>query len=105
MGVGVQNVDASRYKNFDFLCFNRRSPGDIVIGDHKVMGSAQRRWKSAILQHGSLLLARSPWAPQLLGLREILALRWNLDRPEHEVHLDFASSLVNRLAECYHLTC
>ena len=48
------------------LCFSRRSPGDVVIRrpggpamptDPKVMGSAQRRLGTTVLQHGSLLLA------------------------------------------------
>lgn len=48
-----------------FLCFRRRSPGDLVAAmpgrppqadDPKVMGSAQRRLGSAVVQHGSLLL-------------------------------------------------
>ncbi len=51
-----------------FLCFERRSCGDIELGGHKVMGSAQRRGNQAILQHGSLLLATSPFAPNLTGL-------------------------------------
>jgi lipoate-protein ligase A len=54
-----------------FLCFQRRSPGDVLVGAVKVAGSAQRRSHSAVLQHGSLLLARSPAAPELPGLREI----------------------------------
>lgn len=55
-------------KQHRFLCFERRSCGDIVVGDHKVMGSAQRRGRGALLQHGSLLLATSPYAPSLQGL-------------------------------------
>ncbi len=51
-----------------FLCFERRSCGDVVWGDEKVMGSAQRRIPGAVLQHGSLLLAPSPHAPSLSGL-------------------------------------
>jgi lipoyl(octanoyl) transferase len=54
-----------------FLCFERRSQGDIVVGDAKVMGSAQRRIDGALLQHGSLLLRCSPHAPSLAGLREL----------------------------------
>jgi hypothetical protein len=53
------------------LCFERRSQGDIVVGDAKVMGSAQRRIDGALLQHGSLLLQSSPHAPSLAGLREL----------------------------------
>ncbi|MEZ6135126.1 MAG: hypothetical protein R3C53_09475 [Pirellulaceae bacterium] len=60
-----------------FLCFERRSKGDVVAGSAtlagqtKVMGSAQRRSKGALLQHGSLLLARSPHAPTLPGLMQL----------------------------------
>lgn len=51
------------------LCFSRRSQGDVVVGDHgaagrpddpKVLGSAQRRLGTTVLQHGSLLLSRPP---------------------------------------------
>ncbi|MEN6493699.1 MAG: hypothetical protein ABFD16_05355, partial [Thermoguttaceae bacterium] len=51
-----------------FLCFQRRSPGDLLVGPIKVAGSAQRRLRGAVLQHGSILLARSLAAPELDGL-------------------------------------
>jgi lipoyl(octanoyl) transferase len=54
-----------------FLCFQRRAAGDVVVGDFKVLGSAQRRRQGALLQHGSLLLGRSAAAPELPGLREL----------------------------------
>ena len=54
-----------------FLCFCRRARGDVVAGDIKLMGSAQRRRKEALLQHGSLLLARSEYAPSLAGLWDL----------------------------------
>lgn len=54
-----------------FLCFQRRASGDVICRGHKVAGSAQRRWKNALLQHGSLLIARSEFAPELPGLNEI----------------------------------
>ncbi len=53
-----------------FLCFARRSPEDIVVGPAKIVGSAQRRHHGALLQHGSILLARSPFAPEIPGLLE-----------------------------------
>jgi len=53
------------------LCFQRRSPGDVLLGGVKIAGSAQRRREGAVLQHGSLLLARSPAAPELPGLQEL----------------------------------
>ncbi|MEM7560826.1 MAG: hypothetical protein AAF394_17020, partial [Planctomycetota bacterium] len=62
-----------RAESCSFLCFERRSLGDVVVGESKVMGSAQRRYKGALLQHGSLLLNQSQHAPSLLGLEELLA--------------------------------
>ncbi len=58
-----------------FLCFLRRSEGDLLVTagnrDHKVLGSAQRKRRGAVLQHGSILLARSASAPELPGLAEL----------------------------------
>ena len=54
-----------------FLCFQRRSPGDVLVGGSKIAGSAQRRSRGAVLQHGSVLLARSAAAPQLAGLEDV----------------------------------
>lgn len=53
-----------------FLCFQRRALGDVLCGEHKVVGSAQRRFRSAIMQHGSILLHQSACAPQLPGLQQ-----------------------------------
>ena len=54
-----------------FLCFLRRAPGDVLLGSDKIAGSAQRRSAGAVLQHGSVLLARSPAAPEIEGLQEL----------------------------------
>ncbi|MFQ5464208.1 MAG: biotin/lipoate A/B protein ligase family protein, partial [Phycisphaerae bacterium] len=40
-----------------FFCFSRRHCFDVLIGCDKVTGSAQRRTKTALLQHGSIILA------------------------------------------------
>jgi len=55
-----------------FLCFQRRAAGDVLVDRAKVAGSAQRRSPGAVLQHGSVLVARSPAAPELPGLNELL---------------------------------
>jgi lipoate-protein ligase A len=66
-----------------FLCFQRQSPGDVVLTSpadstvsrvppRKVLGSAQRRHRGAILQHGSLLLEKSASAPELPGLSDLI---------------------------------
>ncbi len=59
-----------------FLCFKRRSAGDLLVGEAKIIGSAQRRLAGAVLQHGSVLVARSPAAPELPGLEEVTQRAW-----------------------------
>ena len=54
-----------------FLCFQRRAIGDVIIGGHKVGGSAQRRHSTTVLQHGSVLLRKSVSAPELPGIAEL----------------------------------
>ena len=62
-----------------FLCFQRRFVGDILLERddgtrHKIVGSAQRRRRGAVLQHGSILLAQSEVATELPGIRELTGI-------------------------------
>jgi lipoyl(octanoyl) transferase len=57
-----------------FLCFARGDARDIVINDSKIVGSAQRRRRGAVLQHGSILLRASAHAPEFPGIRELAGL-------------------------------
>jgi lipoate-protein ligase A len=68
LGCGDEAATARRQP---FLCFQRRAAGDVLVKGEKVAGSAQRRCRGAILQHGSVLLARSAAAPELDGLKEL----------------------------------
>jgi lipoyl(octanoyl) transferase len=61
-----------------FLCFGRGDPRDVVIRGQKIVGSAQRRRRGAILQHGSVLVRASEFAPQFPGLLD-LAERTQMD--------------------------
>jgi lipoate-protein ligase A len=54
-----------------FLCFQRRSCYDLVCGGAKIAGSAQRRRRGAIVQHGSVLLSQSAFAPELPGIEQL----------------------------------
>jgi lipoate-protein ligase A len=54
-----------------FLCFQRRAPGDVLLNEVKIAGSAQRRCREAVLQHGSVLLGRSVAAPELPGISDL----------------------------------
>lgn len=53
------------------LCFQRQNAHDLVLGDHKILGSAQRRRRGAIMQHGSLIRKASVWARQIPGLLDL----------------------------------
>ena len=50
------------------VCFLHQTPGDLLINGSKVAGSAQRKMRGALLQHGSILLHRSPYVPHLAGI-------------------------------------
>jgi len=68
------------------FCFLRGGPYDILVYGKKVVGSAQRRFKGAVLQHGSILVGFAPQEAarifggeeqhireKVAGLREFLA--------------------------------
>ncbi len=50
--------DGSGAAKGPFFCFARRHRYDVLIGSDKVAGSAQRRTRAAVLQHGSIILER-----------------------------------------------
>lgn len=62
----------------EVLCFRQPSTGDLLLSGAKIVGSAQRRHRGALLQHGSLLLAASPYAPSLPGIRELTSRQLDL---------------------------
>ncbi len=82
----------SHRKEEPFLCFLREAAPDLVVSGHKVLGSAQRRRRGAVLQHGSLLLRASEHTPELFGLCEL-----NPMFPDTIVMLD---RVAQRLARC-----
>jgi len=53
------------------LCFRHFTAGDLMIGSSKIVGSAQRKQRGALMQHGGILLARSRHAPALPGILEL----------------------------------
>lgn len=73
--VAQSSIDHRRSTINPFLCFGRGDPHDIVLGPHKIVGSAQRRRRGAILQHGSILLELSPHAPDFPGIGELTGVR------------------------------
>ncbi|HEY2826216.1 MAG TPA: lipoate--protein ligase family protein [Pirellulales bacterium] len=71
--------DAGRSASKPFLCFQRREMGDVVAGEFKIAGSAQRRQRGAVLQHGSVLLGQSAFAPELPGIAELFTGEVNIE--------------------------
>jgi lipoate-protein ligase A len=57
------------------LCFRQLTSGDLTVGGAKIVGSAQRRHRGALMQHGAVLLAQSPFTPQLPGILELTGRR------------------------------
>ena len=51
-------TDPGNSQRGPFFCFARNHSLDIVTPDGKLLGSAQRRLKNAVLQHGSLILEK-----------------------------------------------
>jgi lipoate-protein ligase A len=60
LGLSARRDDrneSSRAQRGPFFCFQRRNRFDVIAGSAKMAGSAQRRTRTAILQHGSIIMA------------------------------------------------
>jgi lipoate-protein ligase A len=62
-----------------FLCFAHRTPGDVLLDGRKIAGSAQRRHRGAVLQHGSIVVEQSAFAPEVPGIQELTHRSLNLN--------------------------
>lgn len=72
LGVPAQVVVCGEEQKLGpVLCFRHQTAGDVTVNGGKVAGSAQRKWKGALLQHGSILFSASPLAPSLPGIAEL----------------------------------
>ena len=112
-GIGVdcamRGEDHARTEE-PFLCFVRGDRHDIHCHGQKVVGSAQRRRKGAVLQHGSILLGHSPHAPQISGIRDLMDGLKSVETPsqisdlETRIGVAIAETLgtVQRIAEWPH---
>jgi lipoate-protein ligase A len=71
LGIPAQPHRGTPTRAAAFLCFQRRTAGDLTLQGQKITGSAQRRHRGGLLQHGSVLFARSERAPELPGIAEL----------------------------------
>jgi len=65
---------------------------DLICGESKIGGSAQRRLKTALIQHGSLLLSQSLFAPELPGLAELAGREVDVDDLIQKVTVEIAAA-------------
>ena len=70
----AQMVQDSPVKHGEVLCFQQFTPGDVLCGGKKIVGSAQRKYRQALMQHGSVLVAQSEHTPDLSGIRELTGI-------------------------------
>jgi lipoate-protein ligase A len=68
---GVATVLCERERKLgEVLCFLHHTRDDLLLGDAKIVGSARRKMRGALVQHGGILLAQSPHTPALPGVAE-----------------------------------
>ena len=91
------DVDSTQVETETFLCFLREDPRDIVCNFRKILGSAQRRRKGVVLQHGSLIWQQSALAPQIPGILNLIAMEKESDL----TGTTFARELGRRIAETF----
>ena len=92
-GNFADEANAAAAASEPFLCFQRRSPNDVLVAAEKICGSAQRRRRGARVQHGSVLLNRSVHAPQLVGLLELTPIELSIGQLTEEWTAELAGRL------------
>jgi lipoate-protein ligase A len=76
-----------------FLCFGRGDPRDVVVHGQKILGSAQRRRRGAVIQHGALLMRRSQYAPEFPGLYDLSSAAIDAESLQRELAQAVAQAL------------
>ena len=96
---GCQVQGGSKEQECPFLCFMRRSDQDLILNGYKILGSAQRKSRFGILQHGSLLMRSSPHAPELPGVANLIGRTPTVDKLSNSICMQFRRHLALNLVE------
>jgi lipoate-protein ligase A len=99
LGVSPESVSEEQAAR-NLLCFRHLTPGDLVFGRAKVVGSAQRKQRSTLLQHGSILLEVSPHAPTLPGIWDLTGRRISIPEITSTLEKAFTAKTGWTLAPC-----
>ena len=70
---------ALRRSEQPFYCFARSTALDLTAAGRKIVGSAKRRRGGRAVQHGSIILGRSPFDAEPTGLETVLGRRPDVD--------------------------
>ncbi len=81
--------DGSSASRGPFFCFARRHCYDVLVDRDKIAGSAQRRTRTAVLQHGSII-AGSRFDQQPTAL-----VAWDVSATINRLRGDFAAALMD----------
>jgi len=90
VGCDLVPGDSEPQRHDPVLCFRQWTAGDILVGGSKVVGSAQRKHRRALLQHGGILLAGSPFTPELSGITERSGRSLSSDSLQQTIRGEFA---------------
>jgi len=92
MGVSCRLAEAGTTGRHPVLCFHQLTPGDVLCGGAKIVGSAQRKHRHGLLQHGAVLLAQSPFAPILPGIQELCGKRLTTEETQAVIVAELANT-------------
>ncbi len=81
--IGV--VDKETAAAGEFLCFKQETLGDLSCAGHKVVGSAQRKHRKALLQHGGDSACAERTCDRLPGIKELTGLELSVEELLREI--------------------
>lgn len=99
LGVEVRQEGQCAPAPDEALCFRRWSCGDLTLAGHKVVGSAQRKQRQCLLQHGAVLLQASPVASELKGIGDLCDTRIATGELEAAIALALGTETAWQIAE------
>jgi lipoate-protein ligase A len=99
LGVELELAGSERDPS-TILCFRQYTPDDLLCRGAKVVGSAQRRSRGALLQHGGILLRQSAHTPMLSAICELTGVAVTPEGTRAAILNAFAEATGWELDEC-----